>query len=416
MEQHKNVPAIRFKGFQEEWTEKNITELSKVFIGLVTTMTKFYTNSGTLLIRNSDIKNNYFEFAENPIYLEQKFADQNSSRKLLIGDVVTVHTGDVGTSAVISENEFGAIGFATINTRVNKKIILPNYLSTFLNSSKHKKFAIQNSTGDGRSNYNLKDFFKLNIPLTSIEEQTQIGNFFKNIDEQINLHEQKHQKLVNLKKAMLEKMFPKEGANVPEIRFKGFTEKWEEKMLGEKINIGSGSRVHKNEWINKGVPFFRSSDVVSAFNNRENSKVYISLKLYNELILKSGKLNKGDLLVTGGGTIGIPYIINSEDPIYSKDADLLWFKVDDKISSNYLFYFFCSEVFKNYIKKISHIGTISHYTIEQAKNTPIKITSLEEQQKIGAYFEQLDNLIQQSQVKIEKYKNIKQALLQKMFV
>ena len=111
------VPEIRFKGFSGDWEEKKISDLATIFIGLVTTMTKYYSNQGTLLIRNSDIKDNYFSFSDNPIYLNQEFADQNSSRKHKIGDVITVHTGDVGTSAVITEKEDGTIGFAPYSSR-----------------------------------------------------------------------------------------------------------------------------------------------------------------------------------------------------------------------------------------------------------------------------------------------------------
>ncbi|MDV6345902.1 restriction endonuclease subunit S [Nitrosomonas sp. Is35] len=202
-----NVPEIRFKGFELAWEEKNITELGQIFIGLVTTMTKYYRESGALLIRNSDIKNNHFKFADSPIFLDEQFANDNSNRKLQIGDVVTVHTGEAGTSAVIAKREEGSIGFATINTRPNKKIIDSNYLSTFLNTDTHKYFAIKMSTGDGRTNYNLGDFFKLVVPLPKLEEQKKVGSYFQNLDKLIFLHQTELDKLNNLKKACLEKMF-----------------------------------------------------------------------------------------------------------------------------------------------------------------------------------------------------------------
>ena len=134
------------------WEQRKVTEIGKIYIGLVTTMTKHYTDEGTLLIRNSDIKDGKFEFGDNPIYLEKTFAEKNETRMHQIGDVITVHTGDVGTSAVITENEAKSIGFATIVTRPNPKIIDSNYLCSFLNTDKHKKWAVSISTGDGRTN------------------------------------------------------------------------------------------------------------------------------------------------------------------------------------------------------------------------------------------------------------------------
>ncbi|PGU00128.1 restriction endonuclease subunit S [Bacillus cereus] len=202
-----SVPEIRFPGFPKEWEQCNILEVSKVFIGLVTTMTENYRESGTLLIRNSDIKENRFEFSNNPIHLDESFAEQNHTRRLIIGDVVTVHTGDVGTSAVITERENGSIGFATINSRPNPNLLDSNYLATFFNTERHKKYAIKMSTGDGRSNYNLKDFNKLTVPLPSIEEQKQIGLFFKYFNKTIALHQKELELLQETKKAFLQKVF-----------------------------------------------------------------------------------------------------------------------------------------------------------------------------------------------------------------
>ena len=202
-----NVPEIRFKGFTEAWEQRKVTELGKIYIGLVTTMTAHYTDEGTLLIRNSDIKDGKFEFGERPIFLEKSFAMANESRMHQIGDVITVHTGDVGTSAVISENEDKSIGFATIVTRPNKTIIDPSYLCTFLNTERHKKWAVAISTGDGRTNYNLGDYFELVVPVPSIKEQKQIAMFIENLNNLITLHQRELEKLKNLKKACLEKMF-----------------------------------------------------------------------------------------------------------------------------------------------------------------------------------------------------------------
>ena len=171
------------------WEQRKVTEIGKIYIGLVTTMTKHYTDEGTLLIRNSDIKDGKFEFGDNPIYLEKTFAEKNETRMHQIGDVITVHTGDVGTSAVITENEAKSIGFATIVTRPNPKIIDSNYLCSFLNTDKHKKWAVSISTGDGRTNYNLGDYFELVVPVPSIAEQKRIASYIQKLNRLITLHQ-----------------------------------------------------------------------------------------------------------------------------------------------------------------------------------------------------------------------------------
>ena len=171
------------------WEQRKVTEIGKIYIGLVTTMTKHYTDEGTLLIRNLDIKDGKFEFGDNPIYLEKTFAEKNETRMHQIGDVITVHTGDVGTSAVITENEAKSIGFATIVTRPNPKIIDSNYLCSFLNTDKHKKWAVSISTGDGRTNYNLGDYFELVVPVPSIAEQKKIASYIQKLNRLITLHQ-----------------------------------------------------------------------------------------------------------------------------------------------------------------------------------------------------------------------------------
>lgn len=203
----KHIPEIRFKGFTDAWEQRKLTDIAKTFIGLVTTMTENYRDSGTLLIRNSDIKEGQFIFSEKPIHLDEEFAEKNKTRKLQIGDVVTVHTGDIGTSAVIQEKEAGAIGFATINTRTDKRILNPYFLSTYFNTEKHKCYANSVSTGDGRSNYNIKDFNKLVISIPTLDEQEKISVLINNINTIITLHQRKLERLQEVKKGLLQKMF-----------------------------------------------------------------------------------------------------------------------------------------------------------------------------------------------------------------
>lgn len=200
-------PEIRFEGFTNAWEQRKVTDLGEIYIGLVTTMTEHYTDKGNLLIRNSDIKDGYFEFGENPIYLDEEFSEQNKSRMHQLGDVITVHTGDIGTSAVIGKNEVNSIGFATIVTRPNQEILDSNYFATYLNTDTHKQWAISMATGDGRSNYNLKDYTKLIVPVPQIEEQKKIASCICNLNNLITLHQRKCNELKEMKKYMLQNMF-----------------------------------------------------------------------------------------------------------------------------------------------------------------------------------------------------------------
>ena len=201
----------------------------------------------------------------------------------------------------------------------------------------------------------------------------------------------------------------------PKIRFEGYSEDWEQRKFGEITELKSASRVHKDEWTSNGVPFYRSSDVMAAINGTENEKAFISEELYEKLSKVSGKLEEGDILVTGGGSVGNPYIVPDNKPLYTKDADLLWIKNKGKFHSYFLYEFFFSPTFRNYLGSISHVGTIAHYTITQLSDTPICLPSFEEQKKVGEYFQSLDNLITLHQRKCDETKTLKKYMLQKMF-
>ena len=201
----------------------------------------------------------------------------------------------------------------------------------------------------------------------------------------------------------------------PTIRFKGYTEDWEQRKFGEITELKSASRVHKDEWTLNGVPFYRSSDVMAAINGTENEKAFISEELYEKLSKVSGKLEEGDILVTGGGSVGNPYIVPDNKPLYTKDADLLWIKNKGKFHPYFLYEFFFSPTFRNYLGSISHVGTIAHYTITQLSETPICLPSFEEQKEVGEYFQSLDKLITLHHRKCEETKILKKYMLQKMF-
>ena len=387
------------------WEQRKVTDVGKIFIGLVTTMTKNYTDVGTLLIRNSDIKDNHFEFDSNPIHLDEGFAKSNDSRRMHIGDVVTVHTGDVGTSAVITEKEDGSIGFATIVTRPNKEIIDSNYLSTYLNTEQHKNWAINQSTGDGRTNYNLKEFTQLIVPLPSLKEQQCISKYIKQIDNLITLHQRKCDKLLNIKKSLLEKMFPKNGNNVPEIRFKGFTEAWEQRKFGDVGCVSMCKRIFKTQTTDIGeVPFFK----IGTFGRTADS--YITKKLFNEYKAKFSYPEKGDILISASGSIGRIVEFSGKDE-YFQDSNIVWLKHNKEISNEFL---------KQLYQIVKWYGiegtTIQRLYNSNILNTEFKMPSIDEQNKISSLLNCIDNLITLHQKKLNKLKNIKKSLLEKMFV
>ena len=409
-----DIPAIRFKGFSDTWEQRKVTEIGKIYIGLVTTMTKHYTDEGTLLIRNSDIKDGKFEFGDNPIYLEKTFAEKNETRMHQIGDVITVHTGDVGTSAVITENEAKSIGFATIVTRPNPKIIDSNYLCSFLNTDKHKKWAVSISTGDGRTNYNLGDYFELVVPVPSIAEQKKIASYIQKLNRLITLHQRKYDKLTNVKKSMLEKMFPQNGSNAPEIRFKGFTEAWEQRKFSDLVQIERGGSPRPiDDFITDspdGLNWVKIGDAPAQGN-------YITKtaeKIKPEGLSKTREVHPGDLILSNSMSFGKPYIMGIDGCIH--DGWLLIRNTYKVFDLTFLCHLLGTPQMIIQYKSLAAGSTVNNLNKELVGNTVVTIPTIKEQRVLGQYLETLDNLITLHQRELEKLKNLKKACLEKMFV
>ena len=207
-----------------------------------------------------------------------------------------------------------------------------------------------------------------------------------------------------------------EVKKVPEIRFAGFAEPWEQRKLGELMNVTSVKRIHQSDWTSSGVRFLRARDIVSEAKNEEpDDYLYISEEKYIEYSAISGKVQVGDLLVTGVGTIGIPLLIRNSEPLYFKDGNIIWFQNNNVINGNFLYYSFWGKQIQDYISESAGIGTVGTYTIDSGKKTPISLPSISEQSKIGRYFVELDHLITLHQRKHEKLVVLKQAMLEKMF-
>ena len=208
------------------------------------------------------------------------------------------------------------------------------------------------------------------------------------------------------------------STNKPEIRFEGFTDDWEQRKLGELMEVTSVKRIHQSDWTVSGIPFYRARDIVAKAKGKKiEEPIFISQKKYDQYSSVSGKVQQGDLLVTGVGTIGVPLLIKGQTPLYFKDGNIIWFKNNDVLDGDFFFQQFCTQTIQKFIKDVAGIGTVGTYTIDSGKKTPFKIPeNEEEQQKIGIFFKQLDNTIALHQRKLDLLKEQKKGFLQKMFV
>ena len=407
----RKVPKLRFPGFTEDWEQRKLIDIAKTFIGLVTTMTENYRDSGTLLIRNSDIKEGQFLFSENPIHLDEEFAEKNKTRRLQIGDVVTVHTGDIGTSAVIEEKEAGAIGFATINTRTDKSILNPYFLATYFNTEKHKCYANSVSTGDGRSNYNIKDFNKLVISVPTLDEQERISVLINDINIIITLHQRKLDNLKLKKKALLQKLFPKNGEHYPELRFPGFTDAWEQRKLGDIATITGGGTPSTNisEYWNGDIDWYSPVEI------GEKRYASGSIRKITKLGLEKSSakiLPVGTVLFTSRAGIGNTAILQVEG---CTNQGFQSITPNSKELDTYFLYTMTPKL-KRYGEVTGAGSTFVEVSGKQMEQMNLMIPSLDEQKYVSQLFKVMDDAITLHQRKLDHLQLQKKALLQQMFV
>ena len=417
MTEQAKVPAIRFAGFTDPWEQRKLGDVASSFdYGLNAAATEY--DGHNKYLRITDIDDETHEFSKSD--LTTPLADLAMSADYLLkeGDLLFARTGaSVGKTYLYRQFD-GMVYFAgfLIRARIGEGAD-PEFAYQATLTDAYKKYVAITSQRSGQPGVNAQEYADYQLMLPSKTEQQQIGMTLRSLDDLITLHQRKYDKLVVFKKTMLEKMFPKDGESVPEIRFAGFTDPWEQRKLGELMDVASVRRVHQEDWTDEGVRFLRARDLVAfAKNESIEDPLFISSEMYKEYSAQSGKVSVGDLLVTGVGTIGVPWLVTSDNPVYFKDGNIIWFKNRHSIDGGFFYHSFTASAIQNCINEAAGIGTVGTYTIETGKKTPIWLPSRQEQREIAAMMTHLDTLITLHQRKLELLQNIKKSLLDKMFV
>ena len=244
-----------------------------------------------------------------------------------------------------------------------------------------------------------------------MKEQQKIGTYFKQIDNLITLHQQKITRLIKLKKAMLEKMFPKKGSVIPEIRFNGFANAWEQRKLGEITDVRDGTH-DSPKYVQEGHPFITSKNVSNGFINYDDVK-YVTDADYEE-INKRSKVDVHDILMGMIGTIGNLALIRKEPDFAIKNVALIKYTGD--VDYQYLYQALQAGCVTNQLSTGMDGGTQKFVSLKKIRELDIPFPDGWEQREIGAYFSTLDHLITFHQRKIDKLKNLKKAMLDQMFI
>ena len=251
------------------------------------------------------------------------------------------------------------------------------------------------------------------------DEQQIIGQFFAAIDNLITLHQRKFEKLTNVKKSMLEKMFPQNGSSYPEIRFKGFTDPWEQRKLGDISEIKTGpfgSTLHADDYVSDGTPIITTEHFkTGALPRSKNGLPQVSDSDYKRLTAYT--LDDGDIVFSRVGSVDINALITPFQSNWLFSGRVLRVRPQTDISSKFLHTRLETESIKTDIRTRAVGQTMPSINTEILKITPLVLpSSAAEQEQIGSYFAALDNLITLHQRELEKLQNIKKSMLEKMFV
>ena len=412
MQDNEKKPALRFKGFTDPWEQRKLGEL--VEIGDIDhRMPETVADGIPYLMTGDFVGTNELNFDGTKMISEEDYCQLSQKIKPEKGDILFARYASVGAARYVDFTRKFLISYSCAIIKKSKKIN-SKYLYHFITSGKvQQQIKLEINTGS-QANIgidSMKNHIVVSMP--PLEEQTKIADALSNLDHLITLHQRKYEKLVNIKKSMLDKMFPKNGASVPEIRFKGFTDLWEQRKLSD--------IVEKVTEKNAGLQY------IETFTNSAEFGIISQRDFFDHDISKIGSLDGY-------------YVVHNEDFVYNPRISVTApvgpinrnklgrtgvmsplytvFRPHD-IDTTYLEHFFKSGYWHSFMNFNGDSGARSdRFSIKDSVffEMPIPTPDIEEQKKIGEFLTQLDTLITLHQRKLEKLQNIKKSCLEKMFV
>ncbi len=395
------VPKIRFKGCVGEWEEELLgdvyTRIRNAFVG---TATPYYTDKGHFYLQSNNVKNGEIN-RNTEVFINEDFYQSQKDKWLRANDIVMVQSGHVGHTAVIPEELDNTAAHALIIISRPSRDISAHFVNFYFQSNRAKRDLANITTGNTIRHILASEIKRFGVFFTSSDEQTQIGGYFREVDRLIGLQQRKHDKLVTLKKAMLQKMFPQPGTTTPAIRFKGFEGKWEE-----------------NEF-----------KTITCRSTQSGSEDHLPRIEYEDIISGSGRLNK-DLFKKASRKAGINF--DKGDVLYGKLRPYLknwwlaefagiavgdfWVLKSAAATSDFIYCLIQTEAFER-IANQSAGSKMPRSDWSLVSNSVFRIPRHPaEQQKIGQYFRTLDELISKHALQLAKLKQLKSACLERMFV
>ncbi|TCE95162.1 restriction endonuclease subunit S [Bifidobacterium longum] len=402
MTEQAKVPAIRFAGFTDPWEQRKLGEIVSIGAGAPPSA---FSAGNFLYVKVDDLnESSHFQFDS-----AQRVDANTAVKPIRKGSIIFAKRG-----AAILGNKVRVLGkTAYIDTNMmalEPRGVDADFLWLFINQTGLYRIA-DTSTIPQINNKHIEPY-PVDIP--NMAEQQAIGTFFSRLDDLITLHQRKYDKLVIFKKSMLEKMFPKDGESVPEIRFAGFTDPWEQRKLSEVATFGGGHTppmADPDNYEDGYVLWVTSQDVKSNYLDRTTTQ--ITEKGAKELTLyPAGSL----VMVTRSGILRHTLPVAELRKPSTVNQDIRVILPQGECCGEWLLQFFISHN-KELLLEFGKTGTtVESVDFGKIKDMLLYMPSTVEQQQIGDFFAKLDSLITLHQRKLELLQDIKKSLLDKMFV
>ena len=375
-------PKIRFKGFTDTWEQRKLLDVA------------YYKNGKA---HENDINENGKYIVVNSKFVSTDGKVRKYSNKqnepLNKNDIAFVLSDVPNGKAIAKIFVVDKSGKYTLNQRIAGITphynINPKYLAITMNRN---KYFLQFDDGVKQTNLSLNDMQKYENYYPTKREQDKLGYIFDNIDNLITLHQRKYDKLVDIKKALLEKMFPKNNSNIPEIRFKGFTDAWEQRKVGDCVLIQRGGSPRPIEsYLTKdninGINWVKIGDVKTG----ERYITKTTEKIIPSGVKHSREVFPGDLILSNSMSFGRPYIVGIYGCIH--DGWLVIKDVNDMFDKEYLLQLLSSEYMYSQYRQLASGGVVNNLNSALVQNTNIIVTKKAEQKSLGELFKRIDNLI-----------------------
>ena len=407
------TPNIRFKKFEHNWFKDCLSKVSNsIEYGLNASAKDFDGIHKYLRITDIDDSSRLF-LTDKLSSPDVNFTEEDyENYKLRFNDLLFARTGaSVGKTYLYRESD-GEVYYAgfLIRARLHDSYD-GNFIFQQTLTDKYKRFIEITSQRSGQPGVNGKEYGEWKIDMTSYDEQSAIGSLFRTLDDLLASYKDNLANYQSFKVAMLVKMFPKAGQTVPEIRLDGFEGEWEEKYIGELADIVRGASprpIQDPKWfdLNSEIGWLRISDVTNQ-NGRIHSLEQKISKLGQE---KTRVLTEPHLLLSIAATVGKPVVNYVKTGVH--DGFLIF--MNPKFDREFMFQWL--EMFREKWNRYGQPGSQVNLNSDIVKNQKIRVPCMEEQQAIGAYFSNLDNLINSYQEKISQLETLKKKLLQDMFI